>query len=135
MIRTLVLSLFIFSSFMATAQHCLTVEIHELRNCEGKVIIALLDKDEQDVKDIHAEISNNGSRAVFRDLPSGSYAIRFIHDENRNDELDTNLVGMPREGFGFSNDAVGRFGPKDFSKWLFRLDTDRLIRVPAHYIF
>ena len=36
------------------------------------------------------------------------------HDENDNKKLDTNLIGIPKEGFGYSKDAMGRFGPPKF---------------------
>lgn len=36
-------------------------------------------------------------------LAPGSYAIRVLHDENGNGKLDFNVVGMPTEGYGFSN--------------------------------
>lgn len=39
----------------------------------------------------------------FDDVPAGRYALMVIHDENGNGTLDTNLVGMPVEGYGFSN--------------------------------
>ncbi len=37
------------------------------------------------------------------DLPAGEYAISVMHDENGNGELDANFMGMPTEGYGFSN--------------------------------
>lgn len=36
-------------------------------------------------------------------LPPGRYAIAVIHDENENEKLDRNFLGIPREGFGFAN--------------------------------
>ena len=63
------------------------------------------------------------------------YAVRFIHDENQNEKLDTNILGIPKEGFGFSNDAFGKFGPKDFSEWLFEVSGDTRIRMTTKYLF
>ena len=40
----------------------------------------------------------------FADLPSGTYAVSVMHDENGNGSLDSNFLGMPVEGYGFSND-------------------------------
>src|SRR5690242_6852886 len=47
--------------------------------------------------------------AVFERVPPGTYAISVIHDSNRNEKLDTNFFGVPKEGFGFSNDVMGKF--------------------------
>ena len=39
----------------------------------------------------------------FKDLPPGNYAVQVMHDENENGQLDTNFLGIPVEGYGFSN--------------------------------
>lgn len=44
-------------------------------------------------------------------LPYGEYAIAVYHDKNTNGELDSNILGIPKEAYGFSNNARGRFGP------------------------
>lgn len=45
------------------------------------------------------------ARCDFEDIPSGSYALVVLHDENMNGKLDTNWLGIPKEGYGFSNNA------------------------------
>lgn len=54
-------------------------------------------------------------------LPPGDYAIRVMHDVNGNGELDSNLVGMPKEPWGMSNNARGNFGPPKFEDAKFSL--------------
>jgi len=56
-------------------------------------------------------------------LPHGDYAIAVIHDENANKKLDT-FAGIPREGFGFSNNPAILFGPPSFSAARFTLGGD-----------
>jgi uncharacterized protein (DUF2141 family) len=51
---------------------------------------------------------------VLENVVPGRYAVSFIHDENENKKLDTNFLGIPTEGFGFSRDAMGTFGPPGF---------------------
>lgn len=43
----------------------------------------------------------------------GEYALLVIHDENRNGKLDT-MLGLPREGFGFSRNPALRMGPPPY---------------------
>ena len=46
-------------------------------------------------------------------LPPGRYAIVVLHDENSNHKLDRNFLGIPKEGFGFSNNPkVGLSAPR-----------------------
>lgn len=47
--------------------------------------------------------ANRTAIAVWKDLPPGNYAAVAIHDENSNHKLDRNFLGIPKEGFGFSN--------------------------------
>jgi uncharacterized protein (DUF2141 family) len=63
-----------------------------------------------------AETKPRGGRATctFPGLPAGTYAIGLLHDENDNGKMDTNFVGLPKEGYGASNDAKATFGPPKF---------------------
>src|SRR6266550_4445439 len=40
---------------------------------------------------------------MFDNLPAGTYAVGAFHDENANDHLDTNVLGLPTEGYALSN--------------------------------
>jgi uncharacterized protein (DUF2141 family) len=55
------------------------------------------------------------AEAVIPNLQPGRYAVAVIHDENGNGKLDTNVLGMPVEGFGFSNNPRIGFGPPRFA--------------------
>lgn len=52
---------------------------------------------------------------LFPNVPFGTYAIKLFHDANDNDQLDTNLLGIPAEAYGVSNDARGMFGLPAFA--------------------
>jgi uncharacterized protein (DUF2141 family) len=59
--------------------------------------------------------ANAGARStVFTQLPPGRYAAVVIHDENDDGRLDANELGVPTEGYGFSNDAQGFLGAPSF---------------------
>ena len=73
-------------------------------------------------------VDGESLQLTLHDLPPGTYAIKLFHDANGNGELDTNLVGMPVEGYGFSNDA-GRFGPAAFEEAAVTLEGDTRITV------
>lgn len=107
-----------------SAQSMITVKITDLRNNEGVISLELLDENKEIVKKVTNEIVDKKCIIVLDSLQNARYAIRFIHDENLNGEMDTNWLGIPKEGYGFSNDAYGFFGPKDFEEWLFELDGD-----------
>jgi uncharacterized protein (DUF2141 family) len=52
---------------------------------------------------------------VFRDLPPGRYGLAALHDLNSNGEMDNNLLGFPKEPFGFGNDARIKLAPPAFA--------------------
>lgn len=94
--------------------------VQELKNSEGSVRVGLFDNDDDFLKrpiaGKVASINSGVAKVVFSDLKPGKYAISVIHDENKNGKLDTNGIGIPREGFAFGNNAMGMFGPPSFSK-------------------
>jgi uncharacterized protein (DUF2141 family) len=109
------------------------VEIVDLESNKGVVIVDLLDTTEESVRDTTVKILDHKCIIVFKDVKNGQYAIRYFHDENSDEEMDSNFLGIPKEGFGFSNDAMGKFGPKDFSEWLFEVSGDTKIRMTTKY--
>jgi uncharacterized protein (DUF2141 family) len=133
-IRIFTICLLLSPLAFLTAQSTLTIEITGLENNKGRVIVALLDKNKEDVADQSSVIINNQCSVSFKNLKHGRYAFQYFHDENENIELDTNILGIPKEGFGFSNDAMGKFGPKDFSEWLFDFSGDTLLKMKIQYM-
>jgi len=68
------------------------------------------------------EIRDTQAHCDFLAIPPGTYALAVIHDENRNGKLDTNWMGIPTEGYGFSNEAKALLGPPSFSAAKFQYD-------------
>ena len=134
-IKSILLLLFLIPLTFLNAQSKLEVEITNLRNNKGRVALELLDKDNKSVKGITGKIVDKECTILIEGLKNGNYAIRIFHDENKNDELDMNFLGIPKEGYGFSNDAYGKFGPKDFEEWIFAVAGETKIKLTAKYIF
>jgi len=61
------------------------------------------------------KIRDKQARCDFEDFPPGTYALAVVHDENMNGKLDTNWMKIPKEGYGFSNDAKALLGAPTFS--------------------
>ena len=68
------------------------------------------------------KIQKTKVQCYFSDIQPGTYAIAVIHDENMNGELDTNWIGVPTEGYGFSNTTIDEFGAPAFSAASFTYD-------------
>ena len=62
-------------------------------------------------------------------LPGGTYAVQAFHDVNGNGDMDSNFVGMPKEPWGFSNNARGNFGPPKFADTKFELSGSAELQI------
>ena len=118
-------------------QVTLTVVVKGVKDAQGKVSVALYGTEKDFMKNLLAgktTVAKEGDvQVVFENIPQGSYAVSVMHDENQNDKLDTNMIGIPKEGYGFSNDAVGSFGPPSFEKARFALKGSQTIVVTIRY--
>jgi uncharacterized protein (DUF2141 family) len=70
---------------------------------------------------------------VFPGVAAGTYAVAVFHDENGNGKLDTNFLGIPREGVGVSNNKMRSMGPPTWDDSRFALTGDTALSVTLHY--
>jgi uncharacterized protein (DUF2141 family) len=115
------------------SQYTLTVEITDLRNNTGKIMLQTFDEKENVIDQQMSDINDTKVTISVKGLKPGKYAVRFYHDENLNQVMETNMVGKPNEGYGFSNNVTGRFGMPPFEKWLFDLSEDKTIVLKTVY--
>lgn len=124
--------LMVFPDYMF-CQFTLKVEITEIRNNTGKIMLQVLDEKEKVITQEMSDIKDRSCTFTFSNLSSGRYAVRYYHDENLNKVMETNLVGKPTEGYGFSNNVTDRFGSPPFEKWLFNLNKNKIIILKPVY--
>lgn len=68
-----------------------------------------------------ALIKDGKAMVTFSDIPFGEYTFKVFHDENDDVKLNTNWIGIPTEGIGVSNNAIGTFGLQPYEKARFIL--------------
>ncbi|MDP5159010.1 MAG: DUF2141 domain-containing protein [Flaviramulus sp.] len=94
------------------------VVITNLSSNSGKVFVSLYNSESsflsKGIKATYTKIENNNCKVTFKDVPFGVYAISLFHDENGNNIMDSNFLGIPKEAYGCSNNARGFMGPP---KW------------------
>jgi uncharacterized protein (DUF2141 family) len=114
------------------------VIIKNVGPARGTLFVGLFDSEKTFLKKpVRGErvAAHEGSvRAVFKDVPAGEYAISVFHDANGNGKLDTNFIGIPKEGVGASNDAMGSFGPPSFQKAKFKCPSAGVVSVTMKYL-
>jgi uncharacterized protein (DUF2141 family) len=127
------ISLLILISNCAFTQLTLKIEITGISNNTGNIMLQLLDEKEKIITQEMSQIKEKSASFSITNLKPGKYAIRYYHDENLNGTMETNLLGKPTEGYGFSNNVTGKFGPPPFEKWLFEIKTDKKITLKPTY--
>ena len=105
----------------------IVINVNGMKNTNGKVNVALYNSEStfNDPNQAFRElfIVTTGSNMVIKidSLPAGEYAFGIFHDENDNATIDANFLGIPQEGFAFSNNAFGNFAPPSWAQAKFEL--------------
>jgi uncharacterized protein (DUF2141 family) len=136
----LIVSIFVFFVSMAYAQTgTINVEISGVEDPKGLMSIGLYSKekgfpdDGKEYKGTDVEVTGQTVVHTFNDVPFGIYAIAIFHDTNSNGKLDKNFLGIPKEGYAFSNNVFGTFGPPDFKDTSFEFAGSKMIRIEMRY--
>jgi uncharacterized protein (DUF2141 family) len=112
----------------ASASSALRVSVEGVRNNSGQVGILLFSQAKGFPSDHSAAIrqemlpARKGKvEAIFENLLPGTYAIAVMHDENKNQKIDTNMLGIPKEGYGVSNNVKNLLRAPRFEEAAFQL--------------
>jgi uncharacterized protein (DUF2141 family) len=132
-------------------QSTITVNMSGIRSQKGNVVVCLWSKENKDFpfcssaaayKSTTLKANNSNLVATFQNIPSGEYAISAFHDENGNGKLDTNWMGMPKEGLAApnapkmdkeKNQNQGRRERPSFDKMKFKLDSSTTVSASFMY--
>ena len=135
--KSLLLLLLVLSLTSTTEKSniSLTVQVNGFSSAEGKAFVGIYrpqDKwpeiNKQFIGKVVA-IENGVAKITFETLEKGSYAIAVFHDRNRNGILDKNMLGMPVEKYGFSNNARETFSAPSFQSAAVNLDKSKWISI------
>jgi uncharacterized protein (DUF2141 family) len=132
------------SAALAQSSSCpgIHIKILNIRNSTGTAACALFESPVGfPIEFLHyatnimaIKIRDAQARCDFLSIPPGTYALAVIHDENMNGKLDTKWLGIPTEGYGFSNDARALLGPPSFFAASFRYEgQDMELTISLHY--
>lgn len=118
------------SAFAQSACPGIHVKILGIRNSTGSIACALFESPEgfpaeflkSAANIMIIKIRDLQARCDFIDIPPGTYALAVVHDENMDGKLATNWLGVPKEGYGFSNNAQALLRAPSFDAASFPYD-------------
>lgn len=115
----------------------INIDISNIKSNTGNIMIGLFNSKDtfltSKFKALKIKAQVGSIKAKFENIPNGTYAIALYHDENLNNKLDKNLFHIPKEGYGFSNNAKPFFGPPKFDKAQFKLDGNYHAQINMKY--
>ena len=136
----LIMSVFVgFVSMVYAQTGTIDVEISGINDPKGLMSIGLYSDekgfpdDGKEYKGTDVNVTGQTVVYTFKDVPLGTYAIAIFHDTNSNGKLDKNFLGIPKEGYAFSNNVFGTFGPPDFKDTSFELTGSKTINIQMRY--
>jgi uncharacterized protein (DUF2141 family) len=137
--RVVLLGIAMVAVFSCEAQSKLIVKILNLKNSNGDILIGLYDNPSHFPGKVASgkvvKVTEKEMEIEFLDIRPGDYAVSVLHDENQNKDMDQGKLGIPKEGYGFSNDATGMIGPPSFRKARFHVPTgDSSITINMKYL-
>ena len=124
-------ALFLFIFFLLSPELIndaipLKIKIQNIRSSKGNIVLAIFDspenyKNEKACFELTISKDNmyEGALSVVLCIASGTYGIAVFDDENGDGKINYNLLGLPKEGFGFSNYYHKGFRNPKFSKFKF----------------
>jgi len=128
----LVLLLLVLNVFSLKAQNKIVAQILNFENNKGVCRACLFNSAASFSGDggepfrcLQLPVKGKAAEAVFENIPSGNYAIFVFHDENANNKIDKNFVGIPKEGYGASKNKLPFAGAPTFEENKFYVAPNR----------
>ncbi len=119
----------------------LEITVTGIDNNNGLILLSLFNSAEgfpgdreKAVKSLKQKVNADKVSFIIKELPPGIYAVSLIHDENNNEKLDTNFVGIPKEGYGASNNVKKMFRGPRFEEASFEVDKN-LNKIEVELIY
>lgn len=127
-----------FVSHLTMAKSVLTIKLNNIKKDQGQILISVFEqadgfptKFQKALKNIAIDAAKylENDEIVVDLKDQTSVAISVVHDLNSNNKMDTNLFGIPKEPFGFSNNVMNPFGPPNFEQAAFNPQIDDFIEI------
>jgi len=133
----LVLGIFLPNTLMAAT---IDINLDGFRNNRGQALIYLHNrpdsfptKPDNAVAFKKVQIRKMTAKTKFENIEAGLYGVSVVHDENNDGTLETNFIGIPKEGRGASNNAKAKFGPPSFDDASFKLESNTQLSITIQY--
>ncbi|MBO3098605.1 DUF2141 domain-containing protein [Gelidibacter pelagius] len=137
--KILILYLSFLTSFFGNDNPELTINVQNIKSLKGEIIIGVFNTDKDflkegvAIKNYTIAIDEATETIVISDLPKGEYAVSLYHDENSDKECNRNFLGIPKEGYGFSNNVKPKFSAPSYEDCKFTLSENKVLDIALRH--
>lgn len=108
-----------------------TLNITNIETIEGKLFLSIYQdaqsfKKKEPLKTVSVQVDGK-EMTITEKLPQGEYVFFVYQDINKNDKLDRNFLGMPKEPVGYGNHKGGR--PGGFNKLKIEIKENKSVDI------
>ena len=118
----------------------LKIQVSGIRQQKGEIMLALFDKSDGfpfETSNVYKLMRGIPERGVINfvvdPLPRGKYAVALFHDSNGDGKLNVNIFGIPKEGYGVSNNAYNTFSSPRYADASFEHEKNTLQKIVMRY--
>jgi uncharacterized protein (DUF2141 family) len=117
----------------------LELTVTNIKTVKGEIIVAIFNnensflKENKEFKKYKIKINNYSEKYTVSNLPKGKYAISLFHDENSDKVCNLNFLGIPKEGYGFSNNFTPILSAPTFEECVIDLQNNTSMNIKLIY--
>ena len=119
----------------------LKIVVNNIRNSKGQIVFCLYNLkenfpySEKAMFSSFVKVNGNTAECTFMNIEMGTYAVSVFHDEDNNRQINSNFIGIPKEGVGASNNAKGHMGPPKYEDAKFDFNmSEQIIKITLTYL-
>ena len=127
--------LILFTLLNPTEPPQLTIKISNIQSMKGEIKVGIFSteaaflKEGKALKNYSIKAEKTSLSFTVADLPKGEYAISMYHDENSDQKMNTNFIGIPKEPYGFSNNVKPKMSAPKFKECKFNFQENTTLNI------
>lgn len=130
----IIIASMVASNAMAQNGNTLKINVSNIQSEEGQILVSVCTKDEfMKTKCAYSALSKAVDAqigpVIIQNIANGTYAVQLFHDLDSDFKLKTGAFGIPKEPWGMSNDAKGKFGPPKFEDAAIEINSSKEITI------
>jgi uncharacterized protein (DUF2141 family) len=133
--KSLLLFFGLISTLLPVNNPQLTIKISNIEKIKGEIKVGVFNTDHHflkegsEIKTYSIKVDKNTAILTITDLPKGDYAVSIFHDENSDNKMNTNFIGIPKEPYGFSNNIKPKMSAPKYKECKFDLSENKTLNI------